>query len=109
LSYAKAKKPSSSDYKFAKNCQAKQIVLRSSKSLLGENRWLVTGEPVEFETSGGLPIILEESIEYTSHGLPIISGVGKVAAHLCLALIIKELRINVEQDRVVTTLNILKH
>jgi hypothetical protein len=35
--------------------------------------------------------------------------VGKVAAHLCLTLIIKELKINVEQDRVVTTLNIIKH
>ena len=34
--------------------------------------------------------------------------VGKVAAHLCLTLIIKELKINVEQDRVVTTLNIIK-
>jgi len=29
-----------------------------------------------------------------------------VAAHLCLALIIKELKINVEYDKVVTTLNI---
>jgi hypothetical protein len=36
-------------------------------------------------------------------------AVGKVAAHLCLTLIIKELKINVEQDRVVTTLNIIKH
>ena len=35
--------------------------------------------------------------------------VGKVTAHLCLTLIIKELRISVEQDRVVTTLNIIKH
>jgi hypothetical protein len=35
--------------------------------------------------------------------------VGKVVAHLCLTLIIKELRISVEQDRVVTTLNIIKH
>jgi len=35
--------------------------------------------------------------------------VGKVAAHLCLTLIIKELKINVEHDRVVTTLNIIKH
>ena len=30
-----------------------------------------------------------------------------VAAHLSLTLIIKELRISVEQDRVVTTLNII--
>ena len=30
-------------------------------------------------------------------------------AHLCLALIIEELKISVEQDRVVTTLNIIKH
>jgi hypothetical protein len=36
-------------------------------------------------------------------------AVGKVAAHLCLTLIIKELKINVEQDRVVTTLNIIRH
>jgi hypothetical protein len=31
------------------------------------------------------------------------------AAHLCLTLIIKELKISVEQDRVVTTLNLIKH
>ena len=36
-------------------------------TLAGENRRLVTEEPVEFETSGGLHIILEESIEYTSN------------------------------------------
>ena len=36
-------------------------------------------------------------------------AVGKVAAHLCLILIIKELKISVEQDRVVTTLNIITH
>ena len=36
-------------------------------------------------------------------------AVGKVAAHLCLTLIIKELKISVEHDRVVTTLNITKH
>jgi hypothetical protein len=36
-------------------------------------------------------------------------AVGKVAARLCLTLIIKELRLSVEQDRVVTTLNIIKH
>ena len=35
--------------------------------------------------------------------------VGKVVAHLCLTLIIKELKISVEHDRVVTTLNIIKH
>ena len=33
----------------------------------------------------------------------------KVVAHLCLTLIIEELKFNVEQDRVVTTLNIIKH
>ena len=33
--------------------------------------------------------------------------VGKVAAHLCLTLIVKGLRISVEQGRVVTTLNII--
>jgi hypothetical protein len=36
-------------------------------------------------------------------------AIGKVAAHLCLTLIVKELRISIEQDRVVTTLNIIKH
>ena len=34
---------------------------------------------------------------------------GKVAAHLCLTLIAKELKISVDQDRVVTTLNTIKH
>ena len=33
--------------------------------------------------------------------------VGKVVAHLCLTLIIKELKYSVEHDRVVTTLNII--
>ena len=40
--------------------------------MIGENRQLVTDEPVEFEnyrlkfkTSGELPITLEESMEYT--------------------------------------------
>ena len=28
-------------------------------------------------------------------------GIGKVAVHLCLTLIIKELKISVEQDRVI--------
>jgi hypothetical protein len=36
-------------------------------------------------------------------------AVRKVTTYLCLALIIKELKISVEQDRVVTTLNIVKH
>jgi hypothetical protein len=36
-------------------------------------------------------------------------AIGKVAAHLCLTLIIKESKISVEHDRVVTTLNIIKH
>jgi hypothetical protein len=35
--------------------------------------------------------------------------VGKVVAHLCLTLIIKELKFSVERDRVVTTLNTIKH
>ena len=35
--------------------------------------------------------------------------VGKLAAHLCLTRIVKELKIGVDQDRVVTTLNIIKH
>jgi hypothetical protein len=36
-------------------------------------------------------------------------AVWKVAAHLCLTIIIKGLKISVEQDRVVTTLNTIKH
>ena len=36
-------------------------------------------------------------------------AVRKVAAHLCLTLINKELKISVEHDRVVTTLNVIKH
>ena len=35
--------------------------------------------------------------------------IGKLPEHLCLTLIIKELKISVEQDRVVRTLNIIKH
>ena len=35
--------------------------------------------------------------------------IGKAAAHLSLTLIIKELKSNVEQDKVVKTLNIIKH
>jgi hypothetical protein len=33
--------------------------------------------------------------------------VGKVVAHLCPTLIIKDLKFNVEHDKVVTTLNII--
>ena len=36
-------------------------------------------------------------------------AIGKVVAHLCLTLIIKELKISVEHDTVVTTLNMIKH
>jgi hypothetical protein len=36
-------------------------------------------------------------------------AVGKVVAHLCLTLIIKELKISVEHDRVVKTLKTIKH
>ena len=35
--------------------------------------------------------------------------VGKVGTNLCLTLIVKELKSSVEQGRVVTTLNIIKH
>jgi hypothetical protein len=35
--------------------------------------------------------------------------VGKLPEHLCLTLNIKDLKISVEQDRVVTTLNTIKH
>ena len=36
-------------------------------------------------------------------------AVGEVATHLCLTLIVKELKISVEHGRVVTTLNLIKH
>jgi hypothetical protein len=36
-------------------------------------------------------------------------AVGKVVVHFRLTLIIKELKISVEHDRVVTTINIIKH
>ena len=36
-------------------------------------------------------------------------AVGKVAAHSCLTLNIKKLKFSVEHDRVVTTLNTIKH
>ena len=36
-------------------------------------------------------------------------AIGKVAVHLCLTLIIKNLKISVKHDRVVPTLNIVKH
>jgi hypothetical protein len=35
--------------------------------------------------------------------------VGKVVTHLCLTLIIIDLEFSVEHDRVVTTLNTIKH
>jgi hypothetical protein len=35
--------------------------------------------------------------------------VGKVVAHSCLTLIIKELKLSVKHDRVVTTINTIKH
>jgi hypothetical protein len=35
--------------------------------------------------------------------------VEKLPEHLCLALVIKEYKISVEHDRVVTTLNTIKH
>ena len=36
-------------------------------------------------------------------------ALGKVAAHLCLPLIVKELKISVEEGRVVTTLDRIIH
>ena len=36
-------------------------------------------------------------------------AIGKATAHLCLILIVKELKTSVEQGRVVTTLNKIKH
>ena len=36
-------------------------------------------------------------------------AVGKVAAHSCLTLSIKKMKFSVEHDRVVTTLNTIKH
>jgi hypothetical protein len=35
--------------------------------------------------------------------------VGKVVGHLCLTLFIKESKFSVDHDRVVTTLNTIKH
>jgi hypothetical protein len=35
--------------------------------------------------------------------------VGKVVGHLCLTLTIKDLKFSVEHERVVTTLNTIKH
>jgi len=35
--------------------------------------------------------------------------VGRVVAHLCLTLIIKKLKFSVEHDRVITTLNTIRH
>ena len=37
------------------------------------------------------------------------AAVGKLTAHLCLTLNVKELKLSVEHGRVVTTLNIIKH
>ena len=36
-------------------------------------------------------------------------AVGKVATHLFLTLVVKELKISVKHGRVVTTLNIIRH
>ena len=36
-------------------------------------------------------------------------AVGKIVAHLCLTLIVKELKTSVGHGRMVTTLNIIKH
>jgi hypothetical protein len=36
-------------------------------------------------------------------------AIGKLAAHSCLTMFIKELKTNVKHDRVVTTLDIIKH
>ena len=36
-------------------------------------------------------------------------AIGTIVAHLCLTLIVKELKISVEQGRMITTLNIIKH
>jgi hypothetical protein len=36
-------------------------------------------------------------------------AVGMLVAHLCVTPIVKILKINVEQGRMVTTLNIIKH
>ena len=38
-----------------------------------------------------------------------VVAVGKVATHLCLTLNVRELKVSVEQDRLVTTSNIIKH
>ena len=49
------------------------------------------------------------SKDMNKHDITREVAVGKVAAHLCLTLIVKGLKINVAQGRVVTTPNIVKH
>ena len=49
------------------NMMLNWLGLETLEALLGKNRQLVPDEPVKFETSVELPIILEESIEYTSN------------------------------------------
>ena len=49
------------------------------------------------------------SMDMTKNDIIREVAVEKVAAHLCLTLAIKEFKISVEQDRVVTTLNVIKH
>ena len=61
---------------FSSKCQHPPLQTASlatlSAAMIGENRQLVTNEPVEFgnnrlkfKTAGKIPIILEEFIEYT--------------------------------------------
>ena len=49
------------------------------------------------------------SKDMNKHDITREVAVGKVAAHLCLTLIVKGLKISVAQGRVVTTPNIIKH
>ena len=55
--------------------------------------------------------MFEFSVSKDSKNIYIIREVaaGKVVTHLCLTLIVKDLKISVELGRVVTTLNIIKH
>ena len=46
-----------------------------------------------------------ESVGYKIHVTEREVAIGKVAARLCLTLIVKELKISVEHGRVVATLN----
>ena len=51
---------------------------------------------------------INKDMEKKRYNLRVVA-IRKVAAHLCSTLIVKEFKISVEQRRVVTRLNIIKH